>query len=385
MDFYDLDGLLTPHEREIRLAARAFAEREIVPIAAAGWDAAEFPQQIVSKLATLGWCGGTISDDGCPGLSHVAVGLITMELARGDGSISTFFAITSGLAMGSIALCGSAEQRARWLPPMARMDKIGAFALTEPNVGSDAAHITTTAKRAGNVYVLNGEKRWIGNATFADVIVVWARDEDTGKVSAFIVEKGTRGFSADPMQGKVALRMLPNAHITLADCRVPVENKLINANSFKDTARVLRSTRFGVAWEAIGHAVAAYDLALDYAKQRQQFGRPIAQFQMIQDKLARMLAEVETLKLMGWRLSKLADDGTMTEGQASLAKMHCCRRARDVVALGREIMGGNGILLEHHIARHFVDMEAIYTYEGTNEVNTLIVGREITGLSAVGG
>ncbi len=384
MDFYDLDGLLTPHEREIRWAARAFAEREIVPIAAMGWETAEFPMQIVPKLAALGWCGGTISGDGCPGLSHVEVGLITMELARGDGSISTFFAITSGLTMGSIALCGSAEQRARWLPPMARMELISAFALTEPSIGSDAAHITTTAKRDGDTYVLNGEKRWIGNATFADVIVVWARDEDTGKVGAFIIEKGTLGFRAEPMLGKTALRMLPNAQIKLENCRVPIANKLVNANSFKDTALVLRSTRFGVAWEAIGHAVAAYDLALDYAKQRQQFGHPIAQFQMIQDKLARMLAEVETLKLMGWRLSKLADDGSMTEGQASLAKMHCCRRAREVVALGREIMGGNGILLEHHLARHFADMEAIYTYEGTNEVNTLIVGREITGYSAFG-
>ena len=284
--------------------------------------------------------------------------------------------------MGSIALCGSEEQKARWLPPMARMEVIGAFGLTEPDVGSDASHITTIARKDGDAYILNGAKKWIGNATFADVTVIWAQDEQTGKVSGFLVEKDTPGFSATPMQDKISLRMLINAHIKLKNCRVPVANKLADAQSFKDTARVLRATRFGVAWEAIGHAVAAYDLALAYAKERQQFGRSIAQFQMIQDKLVRMLAEVETLKLMGWRLSKLADAGKLTEGQSSLAKVHCCRRAREVVALGRELMGGNGILLEHHMARHFVDMESIYTYEGTNEINTLIVGREITGLSA---
>lgn len=382
MDFYDLDGLLTPDEVAIRKKARAFAEQEIIPLTAEYWEKAEFPTQIIPKLAALNWCGGSIQGYGCPGLSHVALGLIGMELARGDASISTFFAITSGLAMGSIALCGSEEQKARWLPPMARMEAIGAFGLTEPDVGSDASHITTIARKDGDAYILNGAKKWIGNATFADVTVIWAQDEQTGKVSGFLVEKDTPGFSATPMQDKISLRMLINAHIKLENCRVSVANKLADAQSFKDTARVLRATRFGVAWEAIGHAVAAYDLALTYAKERQQFGRSIAQFQMIQDKLVRMLAEVETLKLMGWRLSKLADAGKLTEGQSSLAKVHCCRRAREVVALGRELMGGNGILLKHHMARHFVDMESIYTYEGTNEINTLIVGREITGLSA---
>ena len=382
MDYYDLDGLLTPAEITIRQRARAFAEGEIVPIAAVGWEKAEFPLSIVPKLAALGWCGGTIQGYGCPGLSHVAVGLINMELARGDGSISTFFAITSGLAMGSIALCGSPAQKERWLPSLARMEKIGAFGLTEPDIGSDAAHITTVAHQDGDAYILNGEKKWIGNATLADLTVIWACDAATGQVGGFVVEQGTPGFTATPMPGKTSLRMLINAHIKLDNCRVPIANKLAHAHSFRDTARVLRATRFGVAWEAIGHAVAAYDLALAYVKQRQQFGRPIASFQMVQDKLVRMLAEVETLKLMGWRLSKLADVGTMTEGQASLAKLHCCRRAREVVALGRELMGGNGILLEHHMARHFADMEGIYTYEGTNEVNTLVVGREITGLKA---
>ncbi len=382
MDFYDLDGLLTPDEIAIRKRARAFAEQEMIPIAAEYWEKAEFPMQIVPKLAALNWCGGVIQGYGCPGLSHVAMGLITMEFTRGDGSMTTFFGAMSGLAMGSIALCGSEAQKERWLPPMARMEKLSAFGLTEPNVGSDASHITTRATKDGDSYILNGEKKWIGNATVADVTVIWAQDDQTGHVCAFLVEQGTPGFSATALTGKIALRMVSNAYITLENCRVPLANKLAHAHSFRDTARVLQATRFNVAWEAIGHAVAAYDLALAYTKKREQFGRPIAGFQMVQDKLVRMLAEVETLKLMGWRLSKLADEGRMTEGQASLAKVHCCRRAREVVALGRELLGGNGILLEHHMARHFADMEAVYTYEGTNEINTLVVGREITGLKA---
>ncbi len=382
MDFYDLDGLLTPDEVAIRKRARAFAEHEMIPIAAEYWEKAQFPMQIVPKLAALHWCGGVIQGYSCPGLSHVAMGLITMEFTRGDGSMTTFFGASSGLAMGSIALCGSEAQKLHWLPPMARMEKIGAFALTEPNIGSDASHITTTATKDGDSYMLNGEKKWIGNAAVADVTVVWAQDDQTGQVSGFLVEKDTPGFITTPITGKISLRMVSNAHIQLTQCRVPLANKLAHAQSFRDTAQVLRATRFNVAWEAIGHAVAAYELALDYAKQRQQFGRPIAGFQLVQDKLVRMLAEVETLKLMGWRLSKLADAGGMTEGQSSLAKVHCCRRAREVVALGRELLGGNGILLEHHMARHFADMEAVYTYEGTNEMNTLVVGREITGLKA---
>ncbi len=381
-DFYDFDGLLTPAERALRDRARHFADTEITPIIADFWERDETPMQLLPKLAALNVAGGSIKGYGCPGLSVLETGLLSMELTRGDGSVSTLFGVHSGLAMYSIAFCGSEEQKQLWLPPMARMEKFGAFALTEPFIGSDASHVQTTARRDGDYYVLNGAKRWIGGATFADVVVVWAQDDQTGQVSGFLVEKGTPGFTATKIQHKLALRALPNADVTFTNCAVPMTNKLVNARSFRDTARVLQATRVGVAWGAIGHAQAAYEFALTYAKQRQQFGRVIAGFQLIQEKLAWMLAELETMKLLTWRLSMLAEAGTMTEGQASLAKMNNARKARGVVALAREIMGGNGILIDNHVARHFADMEAVYSYEGTNEINTLVVGREITGTQA---
>jgi len=384
LDFYHFDALLTPEERELRDRVRAFCDEEVIPIINGYWERAEFPFELIPKLAALGLTGGTIKGYGCPGLSAVAVGIGAAELSRGDGSLETFLGVTSGLAMQSIAFCGSEEQKQRWLPAMATMEKIGAFGLTEPYVGSDAAHIRTTAKRVGDRYVLNGAKRWIGNATFADVVIIWAQDDETGKVGGFLVEKGTPGFAASVITGKIAKRPLLNADITLANCEIPETNRLPMARSFRDTAAVLKATRFGVAWEGVGHAMAAFELAREYAIKREQFGRPIAGFQLIQQKLVQMLGELTAIQLMAWRVSKLIDESPeqVTEGMASLAKQQCAARARQVVALGRELMGGNGILLENHMARHFADMEAVYTYEGTNEINTLVVGREITGVAA---
>lgn len=384
LDFYHFDALLTAEERALRERVRAFCDEEVVPIINDYWERAEFPFELVPKLAALGLAGGTIKGYGCPGLSHVAVGVGAMELSRGDGSIETFIGVTSGLAMQSIYLCGSEEQRQRWLPPMARLELIGAFALTEPAVGSDASHVRTTARRVGDRYVLNGEKKWIGNASFADVVVVWAQDEETGKLGGFLVEKGAPGFDARVIGGKIAKRPLQNAAITLTNVEVPEANRLPQARSFRDTAAILKATRFGVAWEGVGHAQAAFEIARAYALEREQFGRPIASFQLIQQKLVHMLGELTATQLLAWRLSKLLDEAPdqVSEGMASLAKQQCSARARQVVALGRELMGGNGILLEHHMARHFADMEAVYTYEGTNEINTLVVGREITGIAA---
>ena len=382
VDFYQIDHLLNEDDRALRDRVRAFCDEEIIPIIGDYWERAEFPFELVPKLAELNLAGGTIPGYGCPGLSSVANGIVSMELSRGDGSFETFLGVTSGLAMGSIYYCGSEEQRQRWLPAMARIETIGAFGLTEPNVGSDASHIQTTARRSGDGWLLTGEKKWIGNATFADVIVIWARNEETNQVNGFVVEKGTPGYDAQEIGGKISKRALINAHITMTNVLVPEANRLQNANSFKDTANVLKNTRYGVAWEAVGHAMAAFEIARDYAIQREQFGRPIARFQLIQEKLVHMLGDLTTMQLMCLRLSQLRDAGTMTEGQASLAKQHCCARARHVVALGREILGGNGILLEYHMARHFADMEAVYTYEGTNEINTMVVGREVTGLAA---
>ena len=380
-DFYLMDELLTEQERSVRDKVRNFSDKEVIPIINDYWERAEFPFELVPKLAALGLAGADIKGYGCPGLSPVAAGLMALELARGDASVCTFFGVHSGLAMHAISLLGSEEQKQYWLPPMARMEKIGAFGLTEPNHGSDAVALETRAHRAGNDYIINGAKRWIGNASFADVTVIWARD-DEGNVGGFLVEKGTPGFKTEIMTGKVAKRAVWQTDITLTDVHVPVENRLALSRSFKDTALVLTATRSGVAWEAVGHAVAAYEIALTYAKERIQFSKPLASFQIIQNKLAAMLANVTTMQLLCLRLSQLEAEGKMTAAMASLAKMNNARLAREVVADAREMLGGNGILLEYHIARHHADIEAVFTYEGTDTIQSLIVGRELTGMQA---
>ncbi|HET9918217.1 MAG TPA: acyl-CoA dehydrogenase family protein [Ktedonobacteraceae bacterium] len=380
-DFYLMDELLTDEERAVRDKVRAFSDQEVIPVINDYWERAEFPFELVPKLAALGIAGGSIEGYGCPGLSAVATGLIALELARGDASVCTFFGVHSGLAMNSIAMLGSEEQKQRWLPAMARMEKIGAFALTEPNHGSDAVALETRAHRSGGEYILNGAKRWIGNASFADVVIVWARD-DEGNVGGFLVEKGTPGFEPTVMTGKVSKRAVWQTDIALNNVHVPVENRLALSRSFKDTGRVLTATRSGVAWEAVGHAIAAYEIALTYTKERVQFGRPLASFQIIQNKLASMLANVTTMQLLCLRLSQLQEAGKMTDAMASLAKMNNARLAREVIADAREMLGGNGILLEYHIARHHADIEAVFTYEGTDTIQSLIVGRNITGMQA---
>src|SRR5579859_3049552 len=264
---------------------------------------------------------------------------------------------------------------------MARMEQIGAFGLTEPKHGSDAVALETRARREGNEYVIDGAKRWIGNASFADVTVIWARD-DEGNVGGFLVEKDTPGFEPTVMTGKVSKRAVWQTDIALKGVRVPLENRLEKARSFKDTSLVLTATRSGVAWEAVGHAVAAYEIALKYTRERIQFGRPLANFQIIQTKLASMLANVTTMQLLCLRLAQLQEEGKMTAAMASLAKMNNARLAREVVADAREMLGGNGILLEYHIARHHADIEAVFTYEGTDTIQSLIVGRDITGVQA---
>ncbi|MDQ3736182.1 MAG: acyl-CoA dehydrogenase family protein [Actinomycetota bacterium] len=381
-DYYLVEELLTDEEREVRDKVRAFADREVIPIINDYWDKAQFPFELVPKIAELNIAGTTIKGYGCPGISHVAAGLVAVEMARGDGSLNTFFGVHSGLAMSAIEMLGSEEQKEKWLPPMARMEKLGAFGLTEAAHGSDAVRLETTARREGDEYVLDGEKRWIGNASFADVTVIWARDEEDESVKGFLVEKGAEGFSTEIITGKMGKRAVWQPDIRLEGVRVPAENKLGNADSFKDTAKVLTATRAMVAWEAIGHAVASYEAAVTYAKERVQFGKPIASFQIIQNKLANMLAEITSMQLLCLRLSQLQEAGKMTGGMASLAKMNNARKAKQVCSDARDIMGGNGVLLEYHVARHLSDMEIVYTYEGTDTIQSLIVGREITGIGA---
>jgi glutaryl-CoA dehydrogenase len=382
-DFYKIANLVGEADQILLGRVRAFAEEKVAPIINQYWGRAEFPFELVNDYGALGIAGAPYTGFGCLGKSPLVDGLIMLELARIDCSIATFHGVHSGLAMGSIYLCGSDEQKERWLPAMQQAEKIGAFALTEPDVGSGAARgLTTTAQRRGRDWSLNGQKRWIGNATFADLTIIWARDVDDGQVKAFVVEKGTAGFSTEKMKHKMALRVVQNAMISLQDCRVSDENRLANARTFKDTAAVLRMTRAGVAWEAVGCAQGAYEHALRYACQREQFGRPIAGFQLVQDLLVRMLSNVTASQCMALRLSQLQDAGLMSEEHASLAKAYCTVRARETVGWARELLGGNGILLDYDVARFVADAEAIYSYEGTREINSLVVGRAITGMGA---
>jgi glutaryl-CoA dehydrogenase len=382
-DFYLIERSLEPEGRQLLRRIREFMEKSVQPVINHYWTREEFPFELVGGLHQLGVAGQAYTGYGCPGGGCLLDGMIAMELARVDPSIGTYFGVHSGLAMGSIYLCGSEEQKQRWLPAMARMDKIGAFGLTEPDVGSGAAGgLTTTARRDGDEWVLDGQKKWIGNATFADYVIIWARSLEDGQVKGFVVEQGTPGFETSKQQDKIALRVVQNAHITLAGVRVPEENRLQEANSFADTAAVLRLTRAGVAWQATGCARGAYEHALAYAGQRQQFGRPIAGFQLVQDLLVKMLANVTASACLCAQLSALQQEGLAQDHHSALAKAFCTVRMREATGWARELLGGNGILLENHVGRFVADSEAIYSYEGTREINTLIVGRAITGHGA---
>jgi glutaryl-CoA dehydrogenase len=380
-DYYLLSDLLDEEQRALRRKVRDFMDQEVTPIINPYWERAEFPFELVPKLAQLGISGFQIQGYGCPGMSNVTAGIVIMELARGDLSMSTFAGVHSALAMMSIALLGSEEQKQRFLPQMARLEKIGCFGLTEPAHGTDVVKLETTAHRDGDSYVLNGHKRWIGNANFADYSIIWARG-DNGHVGGYVVEKGTPGFDAQVITGKTALRCVQNAQISLTDVRVPAENRLANVETFRDTEKVLMASRFCVSWEAIGAAIAGYETALAYAKQRKQFGVPLASFQLIQYRLARMLADITDMVCMQYRLSQLMDEGKYSMPRVALAKMHYTERARAILSDARDMLGGNGILLDYHVARHLCDIEAIDTYEGTDTVQALIVGRDITGLNA---
>jgi glutaryl-CoA dehydrogenase len=380
-DYFFLREQLTEQQLEVLRRVRLFVDDEVLPVIGDYWERAEMPWPLIRRLGELGVVGEDIHGYGCPGLDPIALGLVHMELNRGDGSLGTFLGVQAGLAMKSIAMLGSEEQKQRWLPEMARLEKLGAFALTEPTHGSDSVALETSARRVGDSYVLNGAKRWIGSGSIADIVVVWARNED-GKVNGFLVEKGTPGYEAEVIEGKGSLRAIWQAQISLEDVEVPVESRLPGASSFKDTGRVLAGTRSTCAWAALGHAVAAYDTALTYAKRREQFGRPLASFQIVQDRLVKMLAEVTSMQLYCLQIGRLAERGELSDTIAGLAKLNNTRKARQVCAEARDTLGGNGILLENHVIRHMADIEAIHTYEGTETMQTLIVGRDITGLGA---
>jgi glutaryl-CoA dehydrogenase len=372
----------TQEQWERLRSVRRFVDDEVLPAINPYWERAEIPWPLLRRLPELGLVGEDIVGHGCPGMSPLARGLVYMELHRGDGSVGTFLGVQSGLAMKAIDMHGSEEQKERWLPGMARLEQVGAFALTEPRHGSDSIALETSARREGDDWVLDGAKRWIGNASMADVCVVWARSEEDGEVKGFLVETDTPGYEATTMEGKAASRAIWQADIRLDDVRVPESNRLPKAQRFKDAGRVLVTTRVTCAWAALGHAVAAYDTALTYSRRREQFGRPLCSFQIVQERLVRMLADVTAMQLYCIQLARLEESGVLTDSVAGLAKLHNTRKARGVVAEARDLLGGNGILLENHVIRHMGDLEVIHTYEGTETMQTLIVGRDITGVGA---
>jgi glutaryl-CoA dehydrogenase len=382
-DFYALESTLPDRDRALLAEVRGFMREEVAPIINDYWSREEFPHQVFPRMAEIGMGGMALEGYGCANRGVIVDGFVAMEMAAVDCSVATGLGVHNHLAMGSIHHCGSEEQKEEWLPRMARLEAIGAFGLTEPEVGSGVARgLQTTARRDGDTWVLNGAKRWIGNATFADVTVIWARDEADDQVKGFLVEKATPGFVATKMTQKIALRAVQSAEIVLTDVEIAETARLQNANTFMDTAGVLTHSRIAVAWEAVGCARGAYEIALRYAGERQQFGRPIARFQLVQDLLARMLGNIVASQCLAMRLSQLADAGRAGVQHASLAKAFCTARMREATGWARELLAGNGILLEYDVARFVADSEAIYSYEGTREINSLIVGLAITGESA---
>src|SRR5436853_3391588 len=383
-DFYGLIETLPTEELTVVKQVRSFMETKVAPIITKYWVEDSFPFELLPAIKELNIGGVAMNGYGCRGGSAQLFGLIAMEMARFDSSIATFFGVHNGLAMGSIYLGGSEEQKQKWLPPMARWEKIGCFGLTEPLVGSGTSGgLTTTAKREGDTWILNGQKRWIGNATWCDVSIIWARDLADNQVKGFIVEnKSTPGFSVEKIEHKIALKVVQNGQITLKDVRVPEANRLQGGNSFRDTARVLRMTRYMVGWASTGIQMGAFEHTLKYAQERLQFGRPIASFQMIQDLLAKMLGNVTACQCMMVRLAQMDDDGKLADHHASLAKAFCTAKSRETVAWGRELLGGNGIVADYNVARFFGDAEALYSYAGTYQLQNPILRKATAGLGA---
>src|SRR5579864_2697470 len=383
-DFYGLIETLPAEELAVLKQVRTFMETKIAPIITKYWVEDAFPFEILPAVKELNIGGIGMQGYGCRGGSSLLFGLVAMEMSRFDSSIATFFGVHNGLAMGSIYLGGSEDQRKRWLPPMARFEKIGCFGLTEPLVGSGASGgLTTTAKREGDTWIINGQKKWIGNSPWCDISIIWARDLADNQVKGFIVEnKTTPGFSVEKIEHKIALKVVQNGVITLKDVRLPEANRLQGGNSFRDTARVLRMTRYMVGWASTGIQMGAFEATLKYAQGRLQFGKPIASFQMVQDLLAKMLANVTACQCLVMRTAQLHAEGKLGDHHAALSKAFATAKMRETVAWARELCGGNGICLDYQVARFFADAEAFYSYEGTYQMQNLIVGKAITGLGA---
>ena len=383
-DFYGFENALSDQEKELIMKLRGYLDREIRPIANDLWTKAEFfDRKVVTDLAELGLFGQPWKETQQFENSAVFRGWVALELARVDASVATLVGMQNGLVMGSIAVAGSDEQRSEWLPRFASGELLGAFGLTEPLSGSDTAQgLQTVARRDGDNWVINGAKRWIGNGSISDVTIVWARDADDNQVKGFIVPTSTEGYSAKRIENKQALRIVQNADITFTEMIVPEANRLQGSKSFRETAAVLRLTRAEVAWAAVGNAIGAYEAAVKYAGERIQFGKPIGHHQLIQELLAKSLGNITSSIGLVTRVSEMLDQGLQKDEHSALAKEFTTSRMRETVAWCRELLGGNGIVLDYGVMKHFADAEAIYSYEGTREMNTLIVGRAITGKAA---
>jgi glutaryl-CoA dehydrogenase len=381
VDFYALDELLSDEERQVRDTVRAFVGERVLPRIEAHNRAGTFPLELVPAMAELGLLGSNLQGYGCAGLGAVAYGLIMQELERGDSGLRSFVSVQGSLVMYPIAAFGSEAQKERWLPALASGKAIGCFGLTEADAGSDPAAMRTRARRDGTGWRLSGAKMWITNGTLADVAIVWARTEE-GPVRAFLVAKGTPGYSARDIQGKFSLRASVTSELVLEDCAVPDDCVLPGAEGLKAALRCLNQARYGIAWGAVGSAMAVFDEARRYAQSRIMFGKPIGSFQLVQEKLVAMLTEITKAQLVAWRLGRLKEAGKATAQQVSLAKRNNVAAALDIARMGRDILGANGTADEYQAGRHMCNLEAVKTYEGTHDIHTLILGEWITGIPA---
>ncbi len=381
-DFYNITDLLTEEELLIQQTAHDFVQTEFMPLINQHYENATFPMDLVPKLGELGFMGSALPEEsGGAGVSNVAYGLILHELERGDSGLRSFASVQGALVMYPIHAYGSDEQKTKWLPELGAGTKIGCFGLTEPNFGSNPGGMVTRCKRDGDDWILNGNKMWITNGSVADVSVVWTRDED-GIVRGFLLEKGMEGFTSSDIHGKLSLRASVTSELSMANVRVPDSARLPNIEGLKGPLSCLTQARYGIAWGMVGAAVDCYNTAVDYSKERKQFSKPIAGFQLTQAKLAEMVTCITEAQLLVYRLGRLKDEGKMTFQQVSMAKRNNCAMARDIARTSREILGANGITEDYSPLRHMANIESVYTYEGTHEMHSLILGQEVTGMAA---
>jgi len=383
VDYMQIDSLFSEEELMVRQTVRDFVDDDVLPIIEHANREEKFPMHLIPKMAEMGLFGATIKEYDLPGLNNVAYGLFMQELERGDSGLRSAASVQSGLVMYPIYTYGSEAQKDTWLPAMARGEKVGCFGLTEPDHGSDPGGMKTRAKRQGDSYVLNGTKLWITNGSIADVAVVWAKEDD-GEIYGYLVERGTPGFGTLDIHGKFSMRASITSELSFQDCRIPLANKFPNVKGLRGPLGCLNQARYGIAWGAVGAAMGCYDWALQYSQQRIQFGKPIGTFQLVQQKLVTMITEITKAQLLCLQLGRLKDAGQARPQQVSMAKMNNVQIALDTARLARDIMGAAGIVDEHPVIRHMMNLETVNTYEGTHDIHTLIIGRDITGLDAFG-